>query len=79
MKFQLSQKAAKNRLQTSSSIQLVTFIKNTKMKIGLGISVPLNVWDKKNQKIKSGNNLRKGAATNTVQIVELLNSAGRWG
>ena len=24
-------------------------------------------------------NLRKGAATNTVQIVELLNSAGRWG
>jgi hypothetical protein len=39
MKFQLSQKAAKNRLQTSSSIQLATFIKNTKMKIGLGISV----------------------------------------
>jgi hypothetical protein len=60
------------------SIQLATFIKNTKMNIGLGISVPLNVWDKKNQKIKSGNNLRKGAATNTVQIVELLNSAGRW-
>ena len=49
------------------------------MKIGLGISVPINVWDKKNQKIKSGNNLRKGAATNTVQIVELLNYAGRWG
>ncbi len=24
-------------------------------------------------------NLRKGAATNTVQIVEMLNSAGRWG
>jgi aspartate-semialdehyde dehydrogenase len=24
-------------------------------------------------------NLRKGAATNTVQIVELLNSVGRWG
>jgi len=24
-------------------------------------------------------NLRKGAATNTVQILELLNSAGRWG
>jgi hypothetical protein len=40
MKFQLSQKAAKNRLHTSSSIQLATFIKNTKMMIGLGISVP---------------------------------------
>lgn len=26
------------------------------MKIGLGISVPINVWDIKNQKIKSGNN-----------------------
>jgi aspartate-semialdehyde dehydrogenase len=24
-------------------------------------------------------NLRKGAATNTIQIVELLNSVGRWG
>ena len=24
-------------------------------------------------------NLRKGAATNTIQIVEYLNSQGRWG
>ncbi|MFZ8836448.1 MAG: hypothetical protein ACO2XQ_05330 [Flavobacteriales bacterium] len=42
----------------NTSVILIAFINKQRLKIGLGVTVPTRVWDKENQRIKTGTQSR---------------------
>lgn len=51
MKYNLSLKRPSDE---NTSVILIAFINKQRLKIGLGVTVPTRVWDKDNQRIKTG-------------------------